>query len=99
MTEYTVNMSFGGSKKIPTGGAYCMNITPQCTNPNNPNCSVVSFFVDNTTQRTNAVHPHAELDHDLWVKSDVLGFNWTNWCETLNLDQCADMSFGIYQPH
>jgi hypothetical protein len=98
-TEYTVQLLFGGSKELPGGGPYCVNITPQCTNPNNPNCSIVSFYVDNTTQRTNDVNGQVEIFEGLWAKADVLGYNWVNWCATgLNAEQCGYMSFGAYKP-
>lgn len=98
MTEYAVQLFFSGSKRFPFGGAYCINVTPQCTNADNANCSTVQFFVDNTDQ-TNAIRKKIELPQYLWVYSPSLGYNWVNWCELgLNQEQCSWMSFGVYGP-
>jgi hypothetical protein len=96
-TEYSAVIMLPGALKVDAGGAWCINVTPQCTDQANPLCSQVEFFVDNTTQRTNAINPKVELPQYLWVYSTALGYNWDNWCSLgLNAEQCAYLSFGIY---
>jgi len=96
-TEYSAVVMLSGAMKLPRGGEFCINVTPQCTDQSNPLCSTVEFYVDNTTQQTNAIRGEFELDQAIWAESPFYGYNWENWCSLgLNAEQCGYLSFGIY---
>lgn len=96
-TEYSAVVRLHKPMQVPADGEWCMNVTPQCTDASNSVCSQVEFFVDNTTQRTNAINPQVELDEEIWVNSSYFGYDWVNYCNLgLNAEQCGYLSFGVF---
>ncbi len=102
-TEYTVAVAVVPPVML-TAGVYWVNVSPQCTNSGNANCSSpqLQYYVDNTTQRTNGVRSSFQPLHDMFFNSAYFGFTYTNWCDAslgLNSGQCAAMSFGVIGTH
>ena len=100
-TEYTVAVAVVPPVTL-TAGTYWVNVSPQCTNSGNSNCSSMLFYVDNTTQGTNAVRPSFQPRHEMFLNSAYFGFTYTNWCDPslgINSAQCAAMSFGVIGTH
>lgn len=98
-SEYATSVAFT-APFIPTPGVtYWVNESPQCTDSSNSNCTILQYFVDNTTQRSNAINGFAQPQGQMFLNSAFFGFTWTNWCDPSlgqNSQQCAYLSFGLY---
>jgi hypothetical protein len=96
--EYTVRVKLDPPAQLsgsnPHGTVYWFNLTPQCTNQNDPVCVSNTYTVSNTTGRANSVHDKLQQDGEIFF--DNLENNWVDVCELgLNGSQCAYMSFGL----
>lgn len=93
VNEYTIASEFPPVTLTP--GAYWFNLTPTCTNTLDGSCSVFRQFVSNTTSLANGVRAGAQPTHQMFFNSSYFGLSWANWCDLLNVNQCALMSFGL----
>jgi hypothetical protein len=96
--EYAASVSFTKPLSATSGTTYWVNLDSQCTNSGDGNCEE-QFFVDNTTQQTNAINGKLQPNGQIFFNSTYFGFTWTNWCDPSlgqNAQQCAYGSFGIY---
>ena len=82
------------------GTTYWVNLTPQCTDSSNADCSEEFMYAVNTTEETNGINPQLQPDNEMFFNSPTFGFTWANWCDAslagLNPQQCSRLSFGIY---
>lgn len=95
--DYTVAVAVNPPLTLGAG-QYWFNVTPQCTNSGDSNCSSIAFFVYNTTQETNNVRGNAQPAGQIFFNSTFFGYNWANWCDPQlgqNAQACARLSFGI----
>jgi hypothetical protein len=100
-TEYTVAVAVVPPVTL-TAGTYWVNLSPQCTNSSNPNCSELQYYIDNTTQGTNSVRSSFQPRHKMFLNSAYFGYTYANWCDASlgqNPEQCAAMSFGVIGTH
>ncbi len=97
LNEYTVSVAVSPALKL-TPGTYWVNVTPQCTNSGDEECSGdEGYYLDNTTQGTNNVRGHLQPLHEMYLNSAYFGYTYTNWCDSSlgqNQEQCAAGSFG-----
>ena len=94
--EYTLTVRFEKPVALKAGKTYWANLTPQCTNDNDANCTGAggvrgkgptddvsgsqTYFVDNTTEETNGVNASAQVAGQIYFNSPYYGINWQNWC-------------------
>jgi hypothetical protein len=98
---YTVALTLTKPQSL-TAGAYWFNVTPQCTDTGNPDCSFQTYYVDNTTQGTNNIRGHLQPLHSMYLNSAFFGYSYANWCDPAlgqNSHQCAALSFGVIGTH
>jgi hypothetical protein len=101
LTEYTVAVAVVPPVTLPAG-TYWVNVSPQCTDSSNANCSSLQYFVSNTTQETNSVRGALQPLHEVFLNSAFFGFTYANWCDPAlgqTSEQCAAMSFGAIGTH
>jgi len=102
LAEYTTTVMFGSPLTSASSTTYWLNVSPQCTNSGNPNCSAGEYFVNNTTQKTGSVNGSAQPTGQMLFNSSLFGFTCVNWCDPSlgqNAQQCADLSFGTLGHH
>ena len=100
-TEFGTSVAFTKPLAAAAGTTYFINLSSQCTDANNSNCSSLQYFADNTTQQTNGINQNLQPPNDMFFNSAFFGFTWTNWCDPSlgqNSQQCEWLSFGIYGP-
>lgn len=78
---------------VTPGTRYWFNMTPQCTNSSNANCSSVEFLAANTTQETNGLNAGAQPPFQLFggIPNNTL----ENICNGNNSPACERASFGL----
>jgi hypothetical protein len=92
------SVSLTSPLRVTPGATYWFNLSPQCTDPNNPDCQGEPFFVFNTTQETNGINAWAQPSGQMFFNSEYFGYTWANWCDPAlgqNTKQCARLSFGL----
>jgi hypothetical protein len=97
--EYTTSVALTSPLTAPNGQTVWVNESPQCTDLSNSICNQVQFYVDNTTQKTGSVNGGAQPAGQIFLECTFCshnGFEWFNWCDGSNQQQCAYLSFGIY---
>jgi hypothetical protein len=95
IVAYQTAVTLTSPLTVTPGTTYWVNLSPQCTDSGNPNCDT-QFFVYNTTQEMNGLHPGVQPPEQMFFNSAFIGYNWTNWCSILQNDQaCARLSFGL----
>lgn len=76
------------------GTQYWFNLTPQCTNPNDPSCSSAVYYVSNTTNQANAFRGIAQPAGLAVINSVFRGNQWEGLCG-LGFTGCQWLSFGL----
>src|ERR1051326_815513 len=81
VSEYTILVTLNPPVVLQPG-IYWENITPQCTNPNNSQCTAQGFtgFLESdmeTDYGLNAYGPPEPWDDSFW-NSQLFGLNWAN---------------------
>lgn len=81
---------------VKPGTTYWFNLSPQCTDPGNSNCTSTEFYLPDTTQETNGLNAGAQPPGQVYFTSSLFGTNFANWC-TIDDNQltCARASFGL----
>ena len=92
---YQTALNLTGPFRVTPGTRYWFTVVPQCTNSGNSNCSVVRYFLPNTTQQTNGLHAAAQPADQMFWNSAFFGFNWKNVCDEEGSPSCARASFGL----
>lgn len=94
-TEYTVAIKLIPPVTLNGNTGYAFNLTPVCVNKHDQNCATNQYYVSNTTHQANNFRGFLQPPHAMVINSKAFGWYWKNWCNFLNLDACADLSFGI----
>lgn len=97
--EYATSVNFTKPLTPSFGVTYWVNMTSQCTDSSNTNCSALQIFADNTTEQTNGINSSLQPSSQVFFNSAFFGFTWANWCDAsfdTNAHQCQYLSFGIY---
>jgi hypothetical protein len=97
--EYATSVNFSKPLTPTFGVTYWVNMSSQCTDSSNTNCSALQLFADNTTEQTNGINASLQPSGQVFFNSAFFGFNWANWCDAsfdTNTHQCQYLSFGIY---
>lgn len=76
------------------GTQYWFNLTPQCTNPNDPSCSSGVYYISNTVNQTNALRGVAQPAGLAVINSVFRGYQWEGLCG-LGFRGCQWLSFGL----
>lgn len=99
LTEFSVIIPVTPAVALTAGTSYSFNVTADCLNSSDANCSSGRMFASNTTQQTNGINTAWEPAGQLFLNSAFFGFTYANWCDGslgLNAQQCADLSFGLF---
>jgi hypothetical protein len=96
--EYTVGVKF--SSVTLSEGTYWVNVTPQCTDASDGQCTSFNsrYFVSNTVKAADNVHGTMQPTGQMFLNSSYFGLNFINWCDAslgLNSTQCGALSFGV----
>ncbi len=90
LPEYTLKVRIVTTVLI--SGTYWVNITPQCTDPGNPSCSVAQYFLDDTFG-LNRYGPLEPADEGFF-NSSFFGFDYAPLCDVSSTG-CQALSFGV----
>jgi len=93
--EYTVAVKVKPAVFLTGNTFYYFNITPPCLGKHDQDCSFIQYTVSNTTHRANSYRGVLQGPHDIFVNSKAFGWDWVNWCDFDNQEQCAYLSFGL----
>jgi hypothetical protein len=93
--EYTVAVKLPQPLGLSGNTSYFFNITPICLNKHDVQCATNQYGVSNTTHQTNSYRGILQPTHAMMVNSKAFGWNWRNWCDLINQDACANLSFGL----
>ncbi len=89
-TEYTLKVRI--TPTVLSAGQYWVNITPQCTDAGNSDCSIAQYYFDNTfgLNRYGPLEPASQA----YFNSSYFGFDYANACEVSSTG-CQAFSFGV----
>jgi len=93
--EYTVAVKVKPAVFLTGNSGYFFNITPPCLGKHDQICAANQYGVSNTTHEANSYHGVLQGAHDIFVNSKAFDWNWVNWCDFDNQEQCAYLSFGL----
>jgi len=97
-TEYKAVAMFLTAVPMSNRQPLWFNLSPQCTDTGNSNCSAVQFYVENTTQETNGINKGLQPAGQIFYNDP--NTNWSDFCDpavfNFNAQQCARLSFGLY---
>jgi hypothetical protein len=89
-TEYSLRVRIPAT--VLSSGTYWVNVTPQCTDSGNGDCSIAQYFFDNTFG-LNRYGPLEPADEGFF-NSSYFGFDYANDC-TVSSTGCQALSFGV----
>jgi hypothetical protein len=90
-TEYSLKVKLTPAVVL-SAGTYFLNITPQCTDSGNGDCSIAQYYWDDTFGLNNyGIIPPA---NDSFFNSSYFGFDYAPLCE-VSTTGCQVLSFGI----
>jgi hypothetical protein len=95
--EYTVAVAVNPPVTLPAD-TYWFNVSPQCTNTGDGNCSTERFYASNTTHGTNNVRGWLQPLHQMYFEDPFIAYPYANLCDPslgFNSYQCAALSFGV----
>jgi hypothetical protein len=98
-TEYTIAVKVDPPVELDggqyPGTEYWFNLTPNCTNQNNPTCQTISYLVSNTSG-INGLHLFASLADQIVFVWPQFNYNWSYCYEDgFSGQQCGLLSFGL----
>jgi hypothetical protein len=97
-TEYTLAVKVNPAVQL-TGGQsdhgtqYWFNLTPQCTNQEDPDCVSAVYYVSNTTTEINSYRGNGQRGLPI-INSPMRGYQWEYVCK-LGFVGCERLSFGL----
>lgn len=90
-TEYTLKVKVSPSVSL-SAGTYWVNITPQCTDSGNSDCSIAQYYFDDTfgENRYGPLEPAGQG----FFNSAYFGFDYSPLCDVSSTG-CQALSFGV----
>jgi hypothetical protein len=93
--EDSAGSLFTSPVPISAGTTYWFNLTPQCTNSGNPDCTGGYFFEENT-DGLNGVNAGLQPKYQVYISSSSFGFTCTNLCDLVGQGSgCQGMSYAL----
>jgi hypothetical protein len=97
LPEDSVGAKLTSPVPVAGGTVTWTNLSPQCTNANNGNCSSLQYYESNT-DGLNGSNANFQPKYQVFFNSSFFGYTYINWCDLLGAGQgtgCQGMSYAL----